>query len=103
MVQSASTLWKALQLVGFAVICHAAYLVTEDRSVESATSQRLYIVVGLITCLIGFVFNAGPFHSCLAVDAFSDLSFNATQRRADFKLSCHRGQVINDALRKVAK
>jgi hypothetical protein len=72
-------------------------------SFENAASQRLYVFVGLVTSLIGFVFSAGPFHSCLAVDAFSDLSFNATQRRADFKLSCHRGQLINDALRKAAK
>ena len=72
-------------------------------SVENALSQRLYIFIGLITSLIAFVFSAGPFHSCLAVDAFSDLSFNATQRRTDFKLTCHRGQLVNDALRKAAK
>ncbi len=78
-------------------------VLTSLLSVENAVSQRLYVFMGLITCLIAFVFSAGPFHSCLAVDAFSDLSFNATQRRADFKLSCHRGQIIIDALRKVAK
>jgi hypothetical protein len=75
---------------------------TSLHSVENVASQRIFILGGLVTSLIGFVFSAGPFHSCLAVDAFSDLSFNATQRRSDFKLSCHRGQLINDALRKAA-
>ena len=76
---------------------------TSLRSVENVAGQRVYIFVGLFLSLFGFAFSAGPFHSCLAVDAFADLSFNATQRRTDFKLSCHRGQVINDALRKASK
>jgi hypothetical protein len=69
-------------------------------SAENAASQRLYILIGLSLSLLGFVFGSGPFHSCFAVDAFSDLSFNANQRRTDFKVSCHRGQLISGAVRK---
>ena len=87
----------------FIFCCLFDFELTPLRSLENVAGQRLYILIGLFLSLFGFAFSAGPFHSCLAVDAFSDLSFNATQRRTDFKLSCHRGQVINDALRKAAK